>query len=160
MSDVEVYFTALGTWCSFSHLITNSVISYMKEKILQLKAQGKSYRDIAKILGIKFSTVSYYACPTYQLKSRVRTKNFFQKIYAEIREIKKSKGGQCETCHYNRFIDVLEFHHKDPNKKEFQFSKFKKLNPTLLRLEAEKCQLLCPTCHREIHYLWQHPINE
>lgn len=29
-------------------------------------------------------------------------------------------GGKCTICEYNKCIDVLEFHHKNPNEKEFK----------------------------------------
>lgn len=29
-------------------------------------------------------------------------------------------GGKCEKCGYNKCLDALEFHHKDPSQKEFQ----------------------------------------
>lgn len=29
------------------------------------------------------------------------------------------KGGCCEICGYKRSVEALEFHHKDPSKKDF-----------------------------------------
>lgn len=31
-----------------------------------------------------------------------------------------SHSGKCEICGYNKNLSALEFHHKDPNEKEFQ----------------------------------------
>ena len=47
---------------------------------------------------------------------------------------------------------ALEFHHKDPNAKEFILSNVKshKFNETII-LELNKCMLLCANCHRELH---------
>ena len=63
------------------------------------------------------------------------------------------KGGKCEKCGYEGCPDALEFHHLDPNKKDFgigekgytrSFEEVKK--------ELDKCILLCCRCHRELHY--------
>jgi len=60
------------------------------------------------------------------------------------------KGGKCVKCGYNKYIGNLTFHHLDPSKKEFQISgqsiAFEKL-----KIEANKCILLCHNCHGEVH---------
>jgi len=62
------------------------------------------------------------------------------------------KGGSCEICGYNRCLEALEFHHRDPSKKDFSISEkgytrsWKKV-----RDEIDKCLLVCANCHREIH---------
>ena len=61
-------------------------------------------------------------------------------------------GGKCCNCGYSKCIDALEFHHKDPTKKDFGISK--KGVPRkweALVLELNKCILLCANCHREEH---------
>lgn len=61
------------------------------------------------------------------------------------------KGGQCEKCGYNKSNRALNFHHLDPTKKEFQISS--RLNGAMaeLKVEADKCLLLCANCHMEVH---------
>lgn len=68
-------------------------------------------------------------------------------------ELVKSRGGKCELCGYDRNIAVLEFHHINPDEKEFQLDMRHLSNTSLERLkeEADKCQLLCANCHREVH---------
>ena len=46
----------------------------MKEKILELRNEGKSYREIQKILGCSKSTISYYCGNGQKEKTRNRTK--------------------------------------------------------------------------------------
>lgn len=46
----------------------------MKEKILELRNEGKSYREIQKILGCSKSTISYYCGDGQKEKTRNRTK--------------------------------------------------------------------------------------
>lgn len=63
------------------------------------------------------------------------------------------KGGSCELCGYNKCLSALEFHHKDPAKKDFEISKsrLKKMDDETIK-ELDKCNLVCANCHREIHY--------
>lgn len=44
----------------------------------------------------------------------------------------------------------LEFHHKDPMKKEFTISG-KSYSFERLKREVDKCILVCSNCHAEIH---------
>jgi hypothetical protein len=63
------------------------------------------------------------------------------------------KGGSCERCGYNKCPAALEFHHTDPTQKDFSISHTKNanLNDTI-RLELDKCIVLCANCHREEHW--------
>lgn len=60
------------------------------------------------------------------------------------------KGGKCCMCGYNKYIGALEFHHKDPSKKDFNISNGK-TDKEDLKKELDKCALVCVNCHREIH---------
>lgn len=63
------------------------------------------------------------------------------------------RGGKCEHCGYSANIAALEFHHMNPEEKEFQVDLRAFSNHSLEKLEAEldKCELLCSNCHREYH---------
>ena len=71
-------------------------------------------------------------------------------------EIIKSRGGKCEICGYDKCEGALQFHHLNPQEKEFTISQVN-LNEgefsfeNLLK-EVDKCQLLCANCHAEQHY--------
>lgn len=67
-----------------------------------------------------------------------------------LAKLKEARGGKCIRCGYNKCIQALEFHHLDPNKKDFTISNanFKLLEATE---EAKKCILLCSNCHKEFH---------
>jgi 5-methylcytosine-specific restriction endonuclease McrA len=62
------------------------------------------------------------------------------------------KGGKCEFCGYSKCVEALEFHHIDSLDKDFGISEsgntrsFEKL-----KIELDKCVLLCANCHREEH---------
>ena len=60
------------------------------------------------------------------------------------------KGGKCELCGYDKNISALEFHHTDPDKKDFTISGFK-CGWIDLQRELDKCIMICANCHREIH---------
>lgn len=62
----------------------------------------------------------------------------------------KYKGGKCEKCGYCKNIHALEFHHINPNGKEFTISS-KNISLKKLKKEVDKCILLCSNCHREMH---------
>lgn len=66
-------------------------------------------------------------------------------------ELVKYKGGKCEICGYDKCIDALQFHHKDPNTKEFEIGNGNIRSLTKLKKEADKCVLVCCRCHVEIH---------
>ena len=60
-------------------------------------------------------------------------------------------GGECALCGYARSPAALQFHHEDPITKAFGISDrgvTRRLEAALQ--EAEKCVLLCATCHAEV----------
>ena len=59
------------------------------------------------------------------------------------------KGGKCIVCGYNRCITALEFHHLDPSEKDFAIGG-KTIAWDKLKVELDKCVLVCANCHREI----------
>lgn len=67
-----------------------------------------------------------------------------------INLLRLKKGGSCVVCGYSKYLGALDFHHLDPNKKEFgigdgDFRLVESLE------EIKKCVLLCSNCHREYH---------
>ncbi len=62
------------------------------------------------------------------------------------------KGGKCEICGYDKCIDALEFHHKNPKEKDFGIGyKGYTRKWDIVKEELDKCILVCANCHREIH---------
>jgi predicted transcriptional regulator len=61
-------------------------------------------------------------------------------------------GGKCVKCGEDDMF-VLDFHHKDPSKKEFGISSFSRhVQWESLKSELTKCVLLCRKCHT-LHHL-------
>jgi 5-methylcytosine-specific restriction endonuclease McrA len=168
------------------------------DKILFLRKEGKTYKEISKILGCAMSTVSYH-CKLNGLgdNNQKVTENeieTFQKMYDEIGSLKKVakltgrsfetikkyinlkqrekkitssesvilwrkrtklklieyKGGKCELCGYSKCARALEFHHLNPDEKDFSISG-RSLSFDKLKSEVDKCILVCSNCHSEIH---------
>jgi hypothetical protein len=64
----------------------------------------------------------------------------------------KLMGGKCFDCGYCKNYSALEFHHLDPNEKDFEWNKMRQLKWASIVEELKKCVLLCSNCHRERHY--------
>ena len=73
------------------------------------------------------------------------------------RELREYKGGKCVHCGYSTYDGALDFHHIDPNEKEFQLSSLRVVHINdEIKKELDKCILLCANCHRELHGgLWK-----
>ena len=61
------------------------------------------------------------------------------------------KGGKCQVCGYSKYYGALEFHHRNPEEKEFAWQKMRLVSKDRLTAELDKCDLLCANCHREVH---------
>lgn len=61
------------------------------------------------------------------------------------------KGGKCSICGYDKCNTALEFHHTDPSNKEIEISCNKNPSWDKLKIELDKCVILCANCHRELH---------
>lgn len=59
------------------------------------------------------------------------------------------KGGKCSRCGYRKSIRALEFHHLDPEHKEFCIAG-SHLSWESIRKELDKCDIVCSNCHAEI----------
>jgi hypothetical protein len=59
-------------------------------------------------------------------------------------------GGSCQLCGYARCGQALEFHHVDPERKTANFTNLKQWAWDRLRVELDKCVMLCANCHREV----------
>jgi hypothetical protein len=60
-------------------------------------------------------------------------------------------GGACQVCGYDRCLRALEFHHRDPDGKDFNIARHGHTRSLeRARAEAAKCVLLCSNCHMEV----------
>ena len=123
----------------------------MKELILKLRSEGKSYREIEAIAKCSRSLISYYVNPDGKMKtSNRRNKNRFR-LKSEYR---KRLGAKCQICGYDKCQNALHFHHINPEDKKFAISDAvsrKSFTEEEIDAEIKKCVLICANCHAEVH---------
>jgi len=60
-------------------------------------------------------------------------------------------GGKCARCGYDKCIEALDFHHKDPALKDHNITGSGYRSWERTKIELDKCEVVCANCHREIH---------
>lgn len=99
------------------------------------------------------SRIYCYDCSGESTRAKNETRKHQKTILR--RSMKKQAikilGGKCSICGYNKCIDALEFHHEDPNEKEFKLGSGNTMSWKEYKDEAMKCLLVCSNCHKEIH---------
>lgn len=122
----------------------------MKEQILTLRSQGKTYRQIESILKCSRSLISYYINPDGKTKNSNRKNRNRFRLKSEYRQ---RLGAKCQICGYDKCQNALQFHHIDPSKKKFAISDSLRKTFTQQEIDEEinKCILVCSNCHVEIH---------
>jgi len=68
------------------------------------------------------------------------------------KRIVKQFDGKCLDCKNSFPYPVFEFHHLDPNDKEFNWNKMRLVSEERLQNELSKCVMLCANCHRIRHH--------
>jgi len=66
------------------------------------------------------------------------------------------KGGSCMDCqteYPNAPYVVFDFHHLNPDEKDFDWSKMRLRSWNKIVNELDKCVLVCSNCHRIRHHL-------
>ena len=69
----------------------------------------------------------------------------------KIRFINRLKEKGCSRCGYDKCLDALHFHHRDPRQKAKPINDLKHHSFKFIIEETAKCELLCSNCHAEIH---------
>lgn len=115
----------------------------MKCEICNVELTGKQKRFCCRKHAMRDGNRRNQMYENQQSRGLTRKLNFVNKL-----------GGQCEICGYNKNLAVLNFHHKDPSKKEIKLDirSMSNNNLDVLTKEVEKCQLVCSNCHGEIHH--------
>lgn len=117
-----------------------------------------SLEETAKFFKIGKTTVKKYAKKRVYLTEEEKKANAVVSVFKRRRKVKELaveyKGECCQHngCGYNKCIGALEFHHLDPNEKDFSLSSDGySLSWETIKKELDKCILVCANCHREIH---------
>lgn len=132
----------------------NPPIELTPEKIQEcqnLYDQIGNIKEVAKQIGI-----SYDRLRNVIVSKTITPKNSYDCVKTHRANIKaeliKYKGGKCEICGYDKCNQALDFHHLNPEEKDFNISQsYTYKNLAKLKLEVDKCILVCANCHREIH---------
>lgn len=78
----------------------------------------------------------------------------------QVRKAKEAKrewfnslklGLKCKQCGQDHPA-TLDFHHEDPNQKNFNLSCFMNMSKSSILTEIKKCSVLCANCHRILHW--------
>lgn len=145
-----------------NHLPTQKYDDSLKIKILEFYQLTKSLRKTSKEFKIDRTTLrkNYILDEnliqrkkqTIEEKKQGSVKNVIQWRQKVKLKLIEYKGGKCEECGYNKCPQALQFHHLNPKEKDFNISgrsySFEKM-----KLEVDKCKMLCANCHIEIHNL-------
>lgn len=121
-----------------------------KENILRLRAEGKSYSEIAKELGCSKGTVSYHI----GFGQKEKTKNIQGRLREEINDYIRSvkESSPCMDCGIYYAYWIMDFDHT--SEKSFDIASYKNHTKSLQRVKDEiaKCDLVCANCHRDRTY--------
>lgn len=78
------------------------------------------------------------------------------KKYALVQDklLQIKKANKCNHCGYNLHPEILQFHHRDKEHKDFALSGGNLCNRKweIILKEIDKCDILCPNCHHWLHY--------
>jgi hypothetical protein len=128
------------------------------EIIVKIKELCKDHmiKEVAKLLNISVGTVKRYK--HYEMRVKLtaedRKKNNSRCVMDNRKKTKHRAveylGGKCRLCGYNKCVEALTFHHRNPEEKSFNICN---TNTAWEKLKAEldKCELLCHNCHDEVH---------
>lgn len=132
---------------------------YNINEVIRLRDEEKlKWKEIEEIIGVSSETLrkTYKRTKEGKTIAQINPNQYKQQRLRGLKrkyEVVLSRGGKCEICGYNKNITALEFHHKNPDEKEFQLDMRHFSNNSLEKLQEEldKCILVCANCHREIH---------
>jgi transposase len=95
--------------------------------------------------GFSLDGRGYYRCKQCRSAAVVRRRRKMKTILVA------EAGGACCICGYDRSMRALHFHHVEPSQKRHEINaKGVALALDRLRVEAQKCVLLCSNCHAEV----------
>lgn len=161
-----------------NHQLKNYICSFCNKKYeTKWEPKNRSFRFCSKSCANKFNPRrklegicktcknpchghrSYCSVKCYQT-SRPKRSEEYKKL--EMKRLVRSthqrlkqkaidyKGGKCQECEYNKCNAALTFHHINPEEKSFTISG-KSISWERIKVEIDKCLLLCFNCHAELH---------
>ena len=114
---------------------------------------GIQTTEIADVLKLDKKVVNAF-CKLQPKKDYSHLPNY-EKVKKRRKKIKILaviyKGYKCKKCGYNKYFENLEFHHRDPSKKDFTIAAKWNSKWSTIKKELDKCDMYCAICHRELH---------
>lgn len=83
-----------------------------------------------------------------QVKRRIAIRRCRRKFKQKCFDYKR---GKCQNCNYAENLAALQFHHLDPNGKDFSISSATTTKWEVIVQELDKCILLCANCNLSLH---------
>jgi DNA-binding CsgD family transcriptional regulator/transcription elongation factor Elf1 len=160
--ELECSQSTVSKWCNRNGLGDIGLKNYKElsdSEIIELKEFYKTHtkKETSIKFGVSETTVIKHSdkktirlsideLHMNMLNTRLKRRQIIKKRGVEY------KGGKCSRCNYDKCMSALDFHHLDPSKKDFTISKFLNLSWEKIKIELDKCELVCSNCHREIHH--------
>ena len=128
-------------------------------EVIRLRDEEKlKWKEVEEIIGVSLETLrkAYKREKEDKTVSQINPNIY---INQKLRGVKRKyeaimeRGGKCEICGYDKNMSALEFHHNNPEEKDFEIDirHFSNTSIEKLKNELSKCILVCANCHREIH---------
>jgi hypothetical protein len=138
--QLEIPVTTLKSRCTKEGINFREIRNNRTEKSCP---HCKIYKPIVEFYVSKGKTIYCKLCTRSMCTDRKRK---FKQLCLDY------KGNQCSKCGYSKYSGALHFHHLDPCQKEFQIAAHKSYTLSdKVKLELDKCILVCANCHAEIH---------
>ena len=121
---------------------------YMKTKLCRICGQLKPQSGYAKMYKKDRNGNDHYRsdCKQCQSDYQVRSRQAMKARAVEY------KGDKCEDCGRSYPARVYDFHHRVPDEKAFTVALKYNNSWAKIKVELDKCALLCSNCHR-IHHI-------
>ena len=152
--ELKLSYTTVRYWIKKYGLKTNSKWASKRQKIFFDRKAG------------------VYTCPKCNINKEVNNDNFYlrsnghfhrwckdcnnkftyEKQLQRKRAAVEYKGGKCYVCGYNKYVGALDFHHLDPETKDYNIAQLRSYSFDAMKEELDKCVLLCKNCHSETHH--------
>ena len=153
---------AKKTHCPQGHEYTLENTYYQTKRDRNRERRNRVCRECARIRKqIKLSTPEGRAYETEKMRRwREANPERNRQNWTENRRRKKewldTQKVSCNRCGFDH-IAALEFHHRNPAEKDFLLSvAVAHYSIDRLKVEVEKCEVLCSNCHRIHHYDEKH----
>lgn len=148
LSTVQHWIKKYNLKSNFKRFADQEKVKYGSERYCPKCEKMVSIDRFHSKRGVKYASTYCKSCTTDITVDRKRK---LKELMVEY------KGGCCQKCGYKKYLGALEFHHLNPDEKDFNPSHLSTyIFDERVKEELDKCLLLCSNCHRETHF----EINE